>query len=328
MRLHALVGLGSALLALARARTVDIPLDDPSLVRSERWGTQLQRTQHKGSTLSFSFTGTAIRIILNTYHTYGVVTITLDGRDTTLDTYSDVGHIDSTCGLCESGLANTKHDVLLTLDGPGQGQSGSGQAWMNIRSIQYETDGTDPPPPPSPPPGSSTPSPTGPAASNATPSPSSTTTGPVHSQSSGSSTGQQNSDPPEHADRRAKQLTAAAIAGVAVASVAVAVLSILGLLWLVRRRRRRQQYAAHEQFATPNPYLLHPGPQSPDTRPIVSGSSKFKSARSPASAGPVTGSPAGTRDGEMGEADGVRAELAQIRADLSRLAHPPQYTTQ
>ncbi|EJD37099.1 hypothetical protein AURDEDRAFT_154450 [Auricularia subglabra TFB-10046 SS5] len=129
-----------AYLALCSADTVQVDLNNPTLKRTANWGEQIDRSEHAGASLSFEFTGVALEVNLGRYYTYGVVNLTLDQTSERMDTYRPPDeHVSTFCALCKSGLAPMKHSVVLALIGPGQGRTPSGQAWIRIASISYET---------------------------------------------------------------------------------------------------------------------------------------------------------------------------------------------
>ncbi|KZV86897.1 hypothetical protein EXIGLDRAFT_724330 [Exidia glandulosa HHB12029] len=112
MRLsRAVIFLGGSALATAQLVTIDPSTDTNNLHRSSHWGDKLDRTEHQGSTVSFTFTGTSLKIVLGAWRDYGDVSILLDGQTIKVTTYSNTTHVGSMTAFDQApGLSYVRSD--------------------------------------------------------------------------------------------------------------------------------------------------------------------------------------------------------------------------
>ncbi|KZV91209.1 hypothetical protein EXIGLDRAFT_693940 [Exidia glandulosa HHB12029] len=76
--------------AVAAQSLVNISLSDSRITRSANWGdAPPERSREMGAWLKFQFIGTALDVGLNTKYDYGLVGVSLDGKSSTVDNWSN-----------------------------------------------------------------------------------------------------------------------------------------------------------------------------------------------------------------------------------------------
>jgi len=109
----------------AQEINVTVTMDDPGVHHKGNW-TDGSETQQIGSSLSYSFNGTAIYLFMPKFFSYGEGVIVFDGTSYPWNGYTTNDNLDDVCALCLTDLdADTEHNVNVTFTSHGQAEDPS-----------------------------------------------------------------------------------------------------------------------------------------------------------------------------------------------------------